>query len=38
MKAISEGKAPSLLILTPGSEKKAKGLIEKNKRFCVLEG
>jgi hypothetical protein len=38
MKAISEGEISSVLVLTPGSEKKAKGLIEKNKRFCVLEG
>ena len=38
MKAISEGKISSVLILTPGSEKKAKALIEKNKRFCVLGG
>ncbi|MDR2855692.1 MAG: hypothetical protein LBV40_06025 [Methanomicrobiales archaeon] len=36
MRAISEGEVSSVLILTPGSEKKAKGLIEKNKRFCVL--
>ena len=38
MKAISEGEISSVLVLTPGSEKRAKGLIEKNKRFCVLEG
>ncbi|MCL2768329.1 MAG: helicase-associated domain-containing protein [Synergistaceae bacterium] len=38
MKALSEGGVSSVLVLTPGSEKRAKGLIEKNKRFCVLEG
>ena len=38
MKALSEGKISSVLVLAPGSEKKAKGLIEKNKRFCVLDG
>ncbi|MDR2855691.1 MAG: helicase-associated domain-containing protein [Methanomicrobiales archaeon] len=38
MKAISEGKVSSVLVLAPGSEKKAKGLIEKNKRFCMLLG
>jgi Cu2+-containing amine oxidase len=38
MKAISEGEISSVLVLTPGSEKRVKGLIEKNKRFCVLEG
>ncbi|MDR2855169.1 MAG: helicase-associated domain-containing protein [Methanomicrobiales archaeon] len=38
MNSISEGKISSVLVLTPGSEKRAKGLIEKNKRFCVLEG
>ena len=38
MKAISEGAISSVLILKPNSEKKAKNLIENNKRFCVLEG
>ena len=38
MESISQGKIFSALVLVPGSEKKAKGLIEKNKRFCVIEG
>ena len=38
MKAISEGEISSVVVLKPGSEKKAKSLIEKNKRFCVIEG
>ena len=38
MHAISEGEISSVLVLTPGSEKKAKSLIEKNKRFCALLG
>jgi hypothetical protein len=36
MSAISEGGLSNVLVLTPGSEKKAKNLIEKNNRFCVL--
>jgi hypothetical protein len=36
MSAITEGSLATVLVLTPGSEKKAKSLIEKNKRFCVL--
>jgi len=38
MKAISEGEISSVVVLKPDSEKKAKTLIEKNKRFCVIEG
>jgi len=38
MKAISEGEISSVVVLKPGLEKKAKSLIEKNKRFCVLGG
>jgi hypothetical protein len=38
MNAISEDKVSSVLVLTPGSEKKAKSLIERNKRFCVILG
>lgn len=36
MNALSEGELANVLILTPGSEKKAKTLIERNKRFCVF--
>ena len=35
MDALSEGEVTSVLILAPNAEKKAKTLIEKNKRFCV---
>jgi len=37
MKAISEGKISSFLVLNPSSIMKAKSIIEKNNRFCVLE-
>jgi len=33
---LSEGKVASVLVLEPNAEKKAKTLIEKNKRFCKL--
>lgn len=36
MASLSEGQLASVLILAPNSEKKAKSLIEKNKRFCVI--
>ena len=35
MDALSEGHVTPVLILAPGTDKKAKALIEKNKRFCV---
>ena len=36
MDSMLEGGVASVLALKPGSEKKAKTLIEKNKRFCAL--
>jgi len=36
MAALSEGELKSVLILAQNSEKKAKALIEKNNRFCVM--
>ncbi|MCL2336520.1 MAG: helicase-associated domain-containing protein [Firmicutes bacterium] len=35
MQALSEGGLATVLVLTPGAEKKAKSVIEKNNRFCV---
>lgn len=35
MDALAEERPASVLVLHPGAEKKAKTLIEKNKRFCV---
>lgn len=37
MDSLSENQLSSVLILSRGSEKKVKTLIEKNKRFCILE-
>ena len=37
MGALTEDRLAPVLVLNPGSEKKAKTLIEKNKRFCKLE-
>ena len=37
MDALTEGRLASVLVLNPGAEKKAKTLIEKNKRFCKPE-
>lgn len=38
MNAISEGDLANVLVLMPGAEKKAKKLIENNKRFCIIRG
>lgn len=38
MKTISEGQISPVIVLQPNAEKKAKTLIEKNRRFCVLGG
>ena len=37
MDALTENRVMPVLVLNPGSEKKAKTLIERNKRFCKLE-
>jgi len=38
MDALIEGRLAPVLVLNPGAEKKAKTLVENNKRFCKLEG
>jgi len=38
MTTVSEGRISPVIILQPNAEKKAKTLIEKNGRFCVLGG
>jgi hypothetical protein len=37
MKALSEEKILNALILKPGCEKKAKTIVEKNQRFCIID-
>jgi len=38
MDALTEGRLAPVLVLNPGAEKKAKTIVENNKRFCKLEG
>ena len=38
MNTISEDGLATVLVLSPDAEKKAKSLIERNKRFCVIGG